>query len=68
VDESRAVLARIERIEELERAGAGPRELVPELRALLDEADAWSRKEGGEAGTLAVDALRRALGRDMIAV
>jgi hypothetical protein len=67
MEESRAVLARLERIEELERAGARAELLVPELRALLEEAEAWSRREGGEAGARAVDDLRAALARDMIA-
>ncbi len=68
MDESRAVLERLRRIEALDRAGAGARELVPELRALLDEASSWSRVEGGEAGAQAVERLRAALPRDMIDV
>jgi len=66
VDESRAVLARLERIESLDRRGADARELVDELRALLAEAEAWSRREGGEQANRAVDELRQALARDMI--
>ena len=57
------MLDRLERIAELDRAGAGPHELVAELRALLDEAVAWSRLEGGVAGERAVEELRSALGR-----
>jgi len=75
VDEARAVLERLERIEALDRVGASPPELLVELRALLVEAEAWSRAEGGDAGERAVDGLRSALGacpdapaRDMIAV
>ncbi len=76
MDESRAVLARLERIEALDRAGAGRGELLSELRALLEEAEAWSSTEGGDAGEAAVDNLRTALARptpklpsrDMIAV
>jgi hypothetical protein len=67
MDESRAVLERLERIEALDRAGAGPSELLSELRALLGEAEEWSRSEGGDAGESAVDGLRSALSRDMIA-
>jgi hypothetical protein len=61
VDESEAVLERLARIEELDRRGAGSHELVAELRALLTEAEAWSRREGGEAGARAVEELRSAL-------
>lgn len=76
MDEARAVLERLERIEALDRAGAGRGELLAELRALLEEAEAWSSTEGGDAGTGAVDGLRTALtqatprtsARDMIAV
>ncbi len=38
-----------------------PVEIVAELRALVDEAVAWSRAEGADAGELAVDELRKAL-------
>jgi hypothetical protein len=68
VEESRAVLERLERIEALDRARAEPGEIVAELRALLDEATEWSRVEGGDAGERAVEGLRTALARDMIAV
>ena len=43
MEEARAVLERLERIEALDRAGAEPGELLAELRALLAEAEAWSR-------------------------
>ena len=68
MDEARAVLERLERIEALDRSGAGRADLLAELRALLEEAQAWSRVEGGDAGERAVDGLRSALSRDMIAV
>jgi hypothetical protein len=61
MDESEAVLERLRRIEALDRAEAGPGELVGELRALLFEAEAWSRREGGDAGARAVRDLRGAL-------
>ena len=67
MDEARAVLERLARIEALDRAGAEAAELVAELRALMEEAEAWSRVEGGDAGEQAVDELRTALARDMIA-
>jgi hypothetical protein len=62
VDEARAILERLERIEALDRAGATPPELLAELRSLLAEAEAWSRQEGGEEGVRAVEELRAALG------
>ena len=61
MDEARAVLERLERIEALDRTGVPRAELVDELRALVCEAEAWSRAEGGQAGTRAVDELRSAL-------
>jgi hypothetical protein len=66
MDESRAILERLRRIEALDRAGAPPGEVIAELRALVVEAQAWSRAEGGDEAKRAVDDLRRALARDMI--
>jgi hypothetical protein len=66
MDESRALLERLERIEALDRGGAAPTQLLDELRALLGEAEAWARREGGDAATRAVAELRRSLVRDMI--
>lgn len=76
MDESRAVLRRLERIDALDRAGAGRGQLLPELRALLEEAEAWAATEGGDTAETAIDNLRTALARtapklpshDMIAV
>lgn len=48
MDESPALLDRLHRIERLERDGGGPHELLPELRALVDEAVASSRALAGE--------------------
>lgn len=66
MDEARAVLERIERIEALDRDGASAAELLPELRALVQEAERWARSEGGDAGGEAAARLRRALDHDMI--
>ena len=66
MDESHAVLERLERIEALDRRGAAPSQLLDELRALLEEAETWARREGGDAATRAVAGLRRSLARDMI--
>ncbi|MEP7223970.1 MAG: hypothetical protein ABI783_03300 [Actinomycetota bacterium] len=68
MEESRAVLERLERIEALDRAGAEPGEIVAELRALLEEATEWCRAEGGDEGERAVGRLRSALADDMIAL
>ena len=75
MDEARAVLERLERIEALDRAGAARDVLLAELRALMVEAEAWAQSEGGDAGQRAADCLRSALeacgeqsARDMIAV
>jgi hypothetical protein len=68
MEEARRVLERLERIDALEGAGAAPHELLGELRELLREAEAWARIEGGDAGSEAVERLRAALARDMIAV
>jgi hypothetical protein len=45
MEEARAVLARLERIEALERARADPEMLLGELRELVREAEAWARRE-----------------------
>jgi hypothetical protein len=45
MDEARAVLARLERIEALEREGAGVPSLLAELRELVSEATAWAERE-----------------------
>jgi primosomal protein N'' len=45
MDEARAVLERLERIEALDAAAAAPDELLAELRALVREAESWARRE-----------------------
>ena len=45
MEEARRVLARLERIDALDRGQALPGVLLDELRALLVEAEAWSRAE-----------------------
>ncbi len=62
------MLERLERIEALDRDGAAASDLLVELRALLGEAEEWSKTEGGDAGESAVEGLRSALEADMIAV
>jgi hypothetical protein len=64
----RDVIERLARIEALETAGASPEQLLTELRALVGEAEAWARVEGGDRAERAVRHLQTALARDMIAV
>jgi hypothetical protein len=61
MEEARAVLRRLDRIERLDRAAVPADVLLDELRALVDEAEAWARREG--AGDEAVDRMRAALDR-----
>jgi hypothetical protein len=52
VEEARAVLARLERIEALDRTHAEPGVLLDELRELMREVEAWAKREhdpGAEA-------------------
>ena len=61
MDEARAVLARLDRIEALERQGAPPGALLEELRGLVLAAEAWARLEGDERARLAVEQCQAAL-------
>jgi hypothetical protein len=58
MEEARRVLARLERIEALDRESARPGDLLAELRALLVEAEAWTRAERTVPDE-AVDAVER---------
>ena len=66
--EEARVLARLDRIDALDRKGAGPGELLAELRKLLREAETCTREQpqatndNGEV----VERLRTALARDII--
>jgi hypothetical protein len=57
MDEARAVLTRLERIDALEREGAPPAAVLAELQKLVREAEAWARHEGDARARAAVDAL-----------
>jgi hypothetical protein len=63
MDEARAVLRRLSRIEALEREGAPARSLLAEVHALLEEAEAWvvSERGGAEAAEVALDRCHAAL-------
>jgi hypothetical protein len=58
MDEARAVMQRLERIEALEREGAGPKQLLAEVRELLREGEAWLEAER-DGTDLPADALER---------
>jgi hypothetical protein len=60
MDEARAVLARLERIEALEREGAGVPSLLAELRELVREAGAWAERERDPRARAAAETLARA--------
>jgi hypothetical protein len=62
MDEAAAVLARLARIEALEREGAPPRALLSEVRSLLVEAETWIDAEPGgtERAAEALDSCRMA--------
>jgi hypothetical protein len=62
MDEAEAVLARLHRIEALEREGAPATALIGELRSLVSEAEAWARREGDDRAAAAVERCRSALG------
>jgi hypothetical protein len=57
MDEARAVLARLERIEALEREGAGVPSLLAELRELVREATEWAERERDPRARAAAEAL-----------
>ena len=60
MDEARAVLARLERIEALDRDGAGATALLAELRELVREATEWADVERDPQARAAVAALAAA--------
>ncbi len=45
MEEARAVLSRLERIEALDRAHAEPAVLLGELRELVQEVEIWAKRE-----------------------
>jgi hypothetical protein len=61
MDVTDALLRRLRRIEELDRGAAPAHELLGELRALVEEAEAWARREGDDRAAEAVDRCRAAL-------
>jgi hypothetical protein len=61
MDEARAVLARLDRIEALDREGAPPGVLLEELRGLVQAAETWARLEGDERAQRVVERCETAL-------
>jgi hypothetical protein len=63
MDEARAVLERLERIEALEASGAPAAVLLDEVRGLLEDAEVWVRAEpaGTDLAASALDRCRDAL-------
>jgi hypothetical protein len=63
MDEARAVLRRLARIEALEREGAPPRSMLAEVHALMTEAEAWvaAERDGVELAETALERCRDAL-------
>jgi hypothetical protein len=59
VDTAAAVLARLDRLERLDGAGAPPAEILAELRELAFEAEAWARGEGDRRALEAALELRQ---------
>jgi hypothetical protein len=57
MDEARAVLARLERIETLDRQGAAAPALIAELRELVREATEWADAEDDPDARAAAEAL-----------
>ena len=57
MDEARAVLARLERIETLDRQGAAAPALLAELRELVREAVEWAEAEDDPEARAAAEAL-----------
>jgi hypothetical protein len=57
MEEARAVLDRLERIEAMDRAGADAPSLLAELRELVREATEWADVEGDPDARAAAEAL-----------
>jgi hypothetical protein len=57
MEEARAVLARLERIDALERAQADPAIVLAELRELVHEAERWARRERDPGAVAAAERL-----------
>ena len=70
MDEARAVIHRLKRIEALEAEGAAPQLVLAEVRELLREGEAWVRAErdGTEPAATALERCRLAHDAGVVAV
>jgi hypothetical protein len=70
MDEARAVMRRLGRIEALEREGAPARSLLAEVHALLEEAEVWvaSERGGADDAAAALERCRDALAAPAVAL
>jgi hypothetical protein len=66
MDEARAVMRRLDRIEVLDRERADPRTLIAELRELVREAEDWARAEGDERAETAFEVCKEAMADDVV--
>ena len=66
--EEARVLARLDRIDALDRKGAAPGEVLAELRGLLREAESWAReqRQSTNGNEEVIGRLRTTLARDII--
>jgi transposase len=68
MDEARAVIRRLDRIDALERDGATAPALLAELRELVREAEAWARLERDVRAVRAADRVEEAMANDIVKV
>jgi hypothetical protein len=68
MDEARAVIERLNRIEALEGEGAPATALLAELRELVGEAEAWARREGDQRAEQAVERCKEAMADEIVHV
>jgi hypothetical protein len=66
VDEARAVIDRLDRIERLERSHAPPAVLLAELRGLVRVAETWARVERDPRARAAVERCEEALAEQAV--
>jgi hypothetical protein len=69
MEEARAVMERLDRIEHLDREGAHPGAVLAELRELVREAEVWVRVEGEPPrATEAVERMKEAMADEIVRV